>query len=140
MSHFEDDDPPIKTHPASKEYRENWDRIFGAEEKPAPTENAEAVRKYLADGGEPSPIGWYGVVTLDALEPAFVTEARAAEKPWERREQARGEECVSCGAPGTMSCDDAIHATTGAPTRPEDKATCGHCGRPLDEYGICPDL
>lgn len=29
MSHFEDDDPPIKSHPASKEYRENFDRIFG---------------------------------------------------------------------------------------------------------------
>lgn len=32
MSHFEDDDPPIKSHPASKEYRDNWDRIFGEKE------------------------------------------------------------------------------------------------------------
>lgn len=29
MSHMEDDGPPIKTHPASREYRENFDRIFG---------------------------------------------------------------------------------------------------------------
>lgn len=29
MSHMEDDDPPIKSHPASKEYRDNFDRIFG---------------------------------------------------------------------------------------------------------------
>ena len=34
VAHFEDDEPPIKTHPASKEYRENYDRIFG--EKKAP--------------------------------------------------------------------------------------------------------
>ena len=32
MSHMEDDDPPLKSHPASREYRENFDRIFG--EKP----------------------------------------------------------------------------------------------------------
>ncbi len=29
MSRMVDDEPPIKTHPASKEYRENWDRVFG---------------------------------------------------------------------------------------------------------------
>jgi hypothetical protein len=32
MTRFVDDDPPIKTHPASKEYRDNWDRIFGEKE------------------------------------------------------------------------------------------------------------
>ncbi len=29
MPRIVDDEPPIKTHPASDEYRENWDRIFG---------------------------------------------------------------------------------------------------------------
>mgnify|MGYP003575224062 CR=1 FL=1 len=29
MSHIQDDDPPIKTGVASKEYKENWERIFG---------------------------------------------------------------------------------------------------------------
>lgn len=32
MSHMEDDDPPIKSHPASKEYRDNWDATFGEKE------------------------------------------------------------------------------------------------------------
>ena len=45
MSHMEDDDPPIKSHPASKEYRENFDRIFGAEEKPDTAENADTSTK-----------------------------------------------------------------------------------------------
>ena len=36
MARIVDDDPPIRTHPASQEYRDNWDRIFGGpEEKPA---------------------------------------------------------------------------------------------------------
>ncbi len=35
MSHFEDDDPPIKTKHASQEYRDGWDRVFG-EKEPAP--------------------------------------------------------------------------------------------------------
>jgi hypothetical protein len=29
MPRIVDDEPPIKSHPASKDYRENWDRIFG---------------------------------------------------------------------------------------------------------------
>lgn len=29
MGYQVDDDPPIKSHPASKEYRENWERMFG---------------------------------------------------------------------------------------------------------------
>lgn len=29
MARYVDDDPPIKTHPASQEYRDNWDRVFG---------------------------------------------------------------------------------------------------------------
>lgn len=29
MPRIVDDDPPIKTGAASKEYRDNWDRIFG---------------------------------------------------------------------------------------------------------------
>lgn len=32
VAHFVDDDPPIKTHPASKEYRDNYDRVFGGKE------------------------------------------------------------------------------------------------------------
>ncbi len=32
MTRFVDDDPPIKSHPASAEYRANWDRIFGEPE------------------------------------------------------------------------------------------------------------
>ncbi len=39
---IEDDEPPIKTKHASAEYRENWERIFGAEEKSTPAENDEA--------------------------------------------------------------------------------------------------
>jgi hypothetical protein len=39
MPRIVDDEPPIKTHPASAEYRENWDRIFGAEEKSPQAEN-----------------------------------------------------------------------------------------------------
>lgn len=37
--HIEDDDPPIKTHPASKEYRENYDRVFGEEPRVTCGEN-----------------------------------------------------------------------------------------------------
>jgi hypothetical protein len=33
MAHMVDDDPPIKTGAASKAYRDNFDRIFGEEEK-----------------------------------------------------------------------------------------------------------
>jgi hypothetical protein len=29
MTRIVDDDPPIKTHPASKEYRDGWERMFG---------------------------------------------------------------------------------------------------------------
>ena len=48
MSHMEDDDPPIKSHPASKEYRDNFDRIFG--EKMTPAEEHE---HYIASGEIP---------------------------------------------------------------------------------------
>lgn len=30
--HYEDDDPPIKSHPASKEYRDNYDTIDWGED------------------------------------------------------------------------------------------------------------
>jgi hypothetical protein len=50
MSHMEDDDPPIKSHPASKEYRANFDRIFGTEEKSDTAVNADTSPK-----GEDSP-------------------------------------------------------------------------------------
>ncbi len=36
MSRIVDDDPPIKSHPASKEYRDNFDRIFGEKEPEEP--------------------------------------------------------------------------------------------------------
>lgn len=29
MSRIVDDEPPIKSHPASKEYRDNWEVTFG---------------------------------------------------------------------------------------------------------------
>ena len=45
MSHMEDDDPPIKSHPASREYRENFGRIFGAEEKSDTAENDDTSTK-----------------------------------------------------------------------------------------------
>ncbi len=32
MSHIVDDDPPVKTRAASKEYRDNWESIFGEPE------------------------------------------------------------------------------------------------------------
>lgn len=90
MSRMEDDDPPIKTHPASKAYLANWEATFG---EPDPTPAQEAVRAYLAEGGEPSPIGWYGVITIDpeivAERDRFLTEARAAERPWERQAMSR---------------------------------------------------
>lgn len=31
MSRIVDDEPPIKTHPASQAYRDNWERMFGKE-------------------------------------------------------------------------------------------------------------
>ena len=31
MPRIVDDDPPIKTHPATQAYRDNWDRVFGTE-------------------------------------------------------------------------------------------------------------
>lgn len=34
MSRMVDDDDPIKTRAASKEYRDNWDRTFGEKEDP----------------------------------------------------------------------------------------------------------
>lgn len=34
VAHFVDDDPPIKTHPASQAYRDNYDRIFRQEPEP----------------------------------------------------------------------------------------------------------
>ena len=58
---------------------------------------AQALREYLANGGEPSPIGWYGVFT-------------------ERRAQPRLDvECSTCGAKNEAPCDDDIHETTGQP-------------------------
>ena len=46
MPHFEDDDPPIKSHPASAEYRANFDRIFNDE---ASTVDAALIDEVLAE-------------------------------------------------------------------------------------------
>lgn len=69
-----------------RNYREGWERTFG-EKEPEPaivdgcpqhgafcdghvavTPEQQAVRDYLAAGGEPSPIGWYGVISDDEDE------------------------------------------------------------------------
>lgn len=58
----------IQTNPPNNAYREGWERVFGDKKKEAPEEvsrERQAVRNYLAAGGEPSPIGWYGVIKLD---------------------------------------------------------------------------
>ncbi len=82
MARIVDDEPPIKTHPANNAYRENYDRIFGEpEEKPAPTPAQVAVREYLDAGGEPSPIGWYGVIT-PVEEPRVDTIANVVIDDW----------------------------------------------------------
>lgn len=56
MSHTVDDDPPIKTHPASKEYRDGWERIFG-EDKDEPESGdvveSVATRLFSAPPDEP---------------------------------------------------------------------------------------
>jgi len=48
MSRIVDDEPPIKSHPASKEYRANYDRTFGRELRATPEdfvpEEAHAAR------------------------------------------------------------------------------------------------
>ena len=110
MSHMEDDDPPIKSHPASKEYRDNFDRVFG--EKMTPAEEHE---HYIASGEIPGVSGSgddsiectlkmyanyvvpvaYGVFPAEPrveaagntqiTEPSFVEACRKAEKPWERK-------------------------------------------------------
>jgi hypothetical protein len=49
---MEDDDPPIKSHPASKEYLANWEATFGEseepEKKPEPIESEED-RRHMPD-------------------------------------------------------------------------------------------
>jgi hypothetical protein len=71
---------------AIKNYKDNFDRIFG--EKKEETSAAQAVREHLAAGGERSPIGWYGVVTLPS-------EAKPSDEP-----------CEMCGVPGGEWCKD----------------------------------
>ncbi len=103
MSHFEDDDPPIKTHAASKEYRDNFDRIFGEKPTPFPPCNGtyddgiaagNLTRCQNREGcGRPG---------CPALDFGISAERRAVE---------RGEECSTCGAKDTGPCDDAIHET-----------------------------
>lgn len=42
MSYTVDDDPPIKTGPANKAYRDNWERIFGDGSKEPDPDEIEA--------------------------------------------------------------------------------------------------
>lgn len=130
MSHMEDDDPPIRTHPASKEYRDNWDRIFG-EKEPCCVCGAtdhESVKVFGSTlyGCPEVPDNVMVVLpdpdTLECrmrsaqiTEPGFVEACRKAEKPWERRAIERQTECSTCGAKNEAPCDEDIHATTGQP-------------------------
>lgn len=94
----EEVDAPIRSKAVSKSYREGYDAIDWGDNPPTETDAKAAVREYLANGGEPSPIGWYGVVSVP-----------------ERRTQTRDEECSTCGAKDGAPCDDEIHETTGQP-------------------------
>lgn len=74
MSYTYDEDPPIKTHAASKEYRDNYDTIdWGPDEEPKPVEpEGFAV---------PPPIAPEVLATLDAIKKS-------------------AEACVVCGETG----------------------------------------
>lgn len=68
MSRIVDDEPPIKTHPANKAYRDNYDRIFGAKPSPlAAMPGATGGSGYTADEAiEPEPrVGTIANVVVD---------------------------------------------------------------------------
>lgn len=53
MSRMEDDDPPIKSHPASKEYRSNWEATFGEKTERRAQERPEECSTCGAKGAAP---------------------------------------------------------------------------------------
>jgi predicted RNase H-like HicB family nuclease len=80
MSRFVDDEPPIKSHPANKAYRDNFDDIFGPKEKSPLTENqcayeytyhtrwSEEDKEYVGLVDEFPSLSWLAPTPGEAIE------------------------------------------------------------------------